>query len=221
MNTRRKLLAGLGAVALGGLLWQRFPVEAENIIDVADQGSAPQDGYFPNVPLYTHEGERVLFYDDLVRGKIITVNMMYVDCAGACPTMTSNLRRVQELLGDRLGRDVFMYSITLQPELDRPEHLAEYVRQQRLLPGWKFLTGEPADIKRLRYALGFYDPDPEVDRNLTTHTGMLRVGNDRNERWTMAPALADPERIITTINHVDNAMVHTVYRSEQDAARLG
>ena len=219
MNTRRKLLAGMGAVALGGLLWQRFPAEADGEVEEAVQ--APEDTYFPNVWVYTHEGERVRFYDDLVRGKIITVNMMYVDCAGVCPTMTSNLRKVQELLGERLGAEVFMYSITLQPEIDRPEHLEAYVRQQRLLPGWKFLTGDPADITRLRYGLGFYDPDPEVDRNLATHTGMLRVGNDRNERWTMAPALADPERIITTIIHVDGAMVHTVHRGREGASRFG
>jgi protein SCO1 len=219
MNTRRKVLAGMGAVALGGLLWQRFPAEADS--QILDTAEAPEHSYFPNVWVYTHEGERVRFYDDLVRGKLVTVNMMYVDCSGACPTMTSNLRRVQELLGDRLGTDVFMYSITLQPALDRPEHLKEYVRLQRLLPGWKFLTGEPQDIERLRYGLGFYDPDPEVDRNLATHTGMLRVGNDRNERWTMAPALAEPERIITTINHVDEAMVHTVYRGAEGASRLG
>ncbi|WP_439858634.1 SCO family protein [Pseudomonas sp. MBLB4136] len=221
MNTRRKVLAGMGAVALGGLLWQRFPVEAESIIDVAGEADGVDDSYFPNVPLYTHEGEQVRFYDDLVRGKIVTVNMMYVDCSGACPTMTSNLRRVQELLGERLGKDVFMYSITLQPALDRPEHLQEYVRQQRLLPGWKFLTGEPADVERLRFGLGFYDPDPEVDRNLATHTGMLRVGNDRNQRWTMAPALANPERIISTINHVDGAMVHTAYKGNEATSRLG
>ncbi|NQD96949.1 SCO family protein, partial [Pseudomonas sp. CrR25] len=183
----------------------------------ADSGSS----YFPNVWLYTHEGEKVRFYDDLVRDKIVAINMMYVQCTGACPTMTSNLRKVQQLLGQRLGQDVFMYSITLQPEVDRPQHLKEYVEQQRLLPGWKFLTGSPADIKRLRYGLGFYDPDPEVDSNLATHTGMLRVGNDRNQRWTMAPALADPERIITTINHVDDAMVHTVHRGEGAAFNLG
>jgi protein SCO1/2 len=69
--------------------------------------------------------------------------------------------------------------------------------------------------------LGFYDPVEEVDRNLGTHTGMLRIGNDRNERWTMAPALAKPERILATINHVDSTMVHTAYRPEGGASGLG
>lgn len=210
MNTRRNLLAGMGAVALGGLLWNRLPVELDNAV-AEETDTDSRSSYFPNVWLYTHEGEKVRFYDDLVRGKIVAINMMYVMCTGACPTMTANLRKVQQMLGERVGQDVFMYSITLQPEVDRPQHLKEYVEQQRILPGWKFLTGSPADIRRLRYGLGFYDPVPEVDNNLATHTGMVRIGNDRNQRWTMAPALAEPERIITTINHVDNAMVHTAH----------
>ncbi len=216
MNTRRKLLAGMGAVALGGLLWKRFPVEADRAVAADDDRAS----YFPNVWLHTHEGQKVRFYDDLVRGKLVAINMMYVLCAGICPTMTANLRQVQRLLGDRVGRDIFMYSNSLQPELDTPQSLKAYAEQHRIQPGWRFLTGAPADVKRLRYALGFYDPDPRVDANLATHTGMLRIGNDRNERWTMAPALGDPERILATNNHVDDARVHPAYR-DAGASRLG
>lgn len=220
MNTRRKLLAGMGAVALGGLLWNRLPAEWDRAV-IDETGAEPRSSYFPNVWLYTHEGEKVRFYDDLVRGKIVAINMMYVLCEGICPTMTANLRKVQQLLGERMGRDVFMYSISLQPELDTPETLKAYADKHRVQPGWQFLTGTPVDIKRLRYGLGFYDPVPEVDSNLSTHTGMLRIGNDRNQRWTMAPALAEPERIIATINHVDGAMVHTAYMGGGAAVHLG
>lgn len=212
MNTRRKLLAGMGAVALGGLLWNRLLVEADSLA-YDDTGAS----YFPNVWLYTHEGKRVRFYDDLVRGKIVAINMMYVNCAGICPTMTANLRQVQLLLGERVGRDVFMYSISLQPEIDTPQSLKAYVEQHHILPGWQFLTGTAADIRRLRYGLGFYDPDERVDSTLETHTGMVRIGNDRYQRWTMAPALASPGRIIATINHVDTAMVRTAYTANVGA----
>lgn len=220
MNTRRKLLVGMGAVALGGLLWNRLPAEWERAVS-SKTDADPGASYFPNVWLHTHEGEKVRFYDDLVRGKIVAINMMYVLCEGICPTMTANLRKVQQLLGERLGRDVFMYSISLQPEIDTPETLKAYADKHRVEPGWQFLTGTPADIKRLRYGLGFYDPVPEVDSNLSTHTGMVRIGNDRNQRWTMAPALAEPERIIATINHVDSAMVHTAHMGSGGTARFG
>ncbi|KFX69065.1 electron transporter SenC [Pseudomonas taeanensis MS-3] len=227
MNTRRKLLAGIGTAALGGLLWGRTSLQAHEAfesaaIDMADASvDGAQNSYFPNVWLDSHEGKRVRFYDDLVRGKIAVINFMFVQCGDICPTMTANLIKVQKLLGERMGRDIFMYSISLQPLMDTPEVLKAYAEMHRVQPGWQFLTGTEADIKRLRYGLGFYDPEPEVDRNLGTHTGMLRIGNDRSERWTMAPALAEPERILATINHVDSTMVHTAYRPVAAASGLG
>ncbi|NQD91149.1 SCO family protein [Pseudomonas sp. CrR25] len=199
MNTRRELLLGIGTVgslALGLQAWGNTPASGR----VGGQSAA--DARIPNTRLQTHEGKTVRFYDDLVRGKVVAVNMMYVSCAGICPTATANLRQVQKLLGHRAGREVFLYSLTLQPELDSPQVLREYVRQQGIEPGWLFLTGDPADVEQLRYSLGFADPDPLVDADKNTHTGMLRIGNDAYRRWTMAPALAAPRQILAVIDHV-------------------
>jgi hypothetical protein len=131
--------------------------------------------------------------------------MMYAECEGICPLATSNLVRVQVLLGKRVGRDVFLYSFTLQPELDTPQRLQEYAVMHGVKPGWLFLTGARADIERLRYRLGFFDPNPVVDGDKATHTGMVRIGNDGYDRWTSASALALPEQIVATIHHVDRS----------------
>src|ERR1043165_9587367 len=82
--------------------------------------------YFPNVHLATHLGKTVRLYEDLVKDKIVTFNFFYATCEGICVPITSNLVRVQALLGDRVGRDIFMYSITLKPKQDPPEVLREY-----------------------------------------------------------------------------------------------
>ncbi|OWK47917.1 hypothetical protein PSOLE_14820 [Pseudomonas oleovorans subsp. oleovorans] len=125
------------------------------------------------------------------------------------------------MLGERAGRDVHLYSLTLQPELDSPERLREYVERHHIGPGWQFLTGARADIEQLRRALGFYDVDPVVDLNDLSHTGMLRIGNDALDRWTMAPSLTDAAQILPTINHVDSKVVHTAYRpSDAPAEQL-
>lgn len=208
MSSRRDLLSGMGVIAMGGLLWHNLGTEPDG---TRRAYYTAHTAYFPNVKLQTHEGREVRFYDDLVRNKVVAINMMYALCTGICPTMTSNLRRVQRLLGERVGRDIFMYSITLQPELDTPQSLKDYADKHRVEPGWLFLTGAPENIRRLRYGLGFYDPDPRVDSVLETHTGMVRIGNDRCRRWTMAPALGEPGRIIATINHVDDTVVYTSY----------
>lgn len=206
MNTRRKLLLGIGATATLGLLsWPKTNLQTQ--LPFLDMLAG--DERFPNTVLTTHEGKKVRFYDDLIRDKVVAINMMYTECKGICPGTTANLRQVQKLFGDRLGRDVFMYSISLQPEHDTPERLKEYVDMHRIGPGWVFLTGAANDIDQLRSRLGFYDRDPVVDGNSSSHTGMVRIGNDKYDRWTMSPALAEPEQILATINHVDSSMMHT------------
>ncbi|BAN48898.1 SCO family protein [Metapseudomonas resinovorans] len=198
MNTRRNLIGGLGVGLLGLTALGGLGVAAERQVK-------PREGNarFPNPTLVTHQGRKVRFMDDLIGGKVVVLNMMYASCGRNCPTATANLRKVQQMLGERVGRDVFMYSITLQPELDQPHHLQEYVDKFHIGPGWEYLTGDPQDILDLRYALGFYDVDPLIDGNQLTHTGMLRIGYEPIGRWTMAPALTDPEHIFSAINHVD------------------
>src|ERR1043166_3016565 len=112
---------------------------------------------------------------------------MYAKCKGICVPTTANLVRVQQLLGTRVGADVFMYSITLEPAVDTPEDLARYAAANGVGPGWTFLTGAPADCELLRRRLGFTDPDPERDKDTTNHTGMVRYGNEPKHLWAACP----------------------------------
>jgi protein SCO1 len=149
--------------------------------------------------LQNHEGRKLRFYDDVVRGKIVVVNMMYTVCTGICPGNTANLMRVQEMLGSRVGTDIFMVSLTLRPEFDTPGALQAYREQYGIQPGWTFLTGKPADVELIRRSLGFFDSDPAIDSDISQHTGMLRIGNAARDRWVMTPALASPKQIVRTI----------------------
>ena len=158
---------------------------------------------FPNVTLTTHEGKKVKFYDDLLKDKIVLINFMYVKCEGICPGTTANLLKVQKLLGDRIGKDIFMYSITLKPEEDTPEKLAAYAKAYKVGPGWQFLTGDPKDIELLRQKLGFIDRDPVRDANKSNHIGMLRWGNEPHTLWAGCPALLPPGKIVKEISLVD------------------
>ncbi|WP_225984469.1 SCO family protein [Noviherbaspirillum aerium] len=172
---------------------------------VAKQGNArpssEESGYFPNLVLETHEGKRVRFYDDLVKGKMVVFNMMYANCSNICPPNTANLLQVQQALGAKAGRDVFMYSITLQPEFDSAAALQDYMRKYGIKSGWTFLTGQRKDIDLIRRKLGFFDPDPVIDADLRQHTGMLRIGHDGRDRWSMLPALASPRQILNSISN--------------------
>jgi protein SCO1 len=160
---------------------------------------------FPNVVLTTHDGRRVRFYDDLMRGRIVVINFMYADCAGVCPRMTSNLVKLQELLGDRVGRDVHMYSLTLKPREDTPQALASYARMHGVGPGWLFLTGAPGDVEQLRRALGFSDSDPVADRDTANHVGLVLCGNEAIDRWASCPAIAEPSELANLVRWMGTA----------------
>src|SRR5215212_6196926 len=102
--------------------------------------SGPYSQYFPNVVVVTHEGRRALFYNDLLRGRVVLVNCMSIANDAAYP-VTENLARVQRLLGERAGRDIFIYSITVDPVRETPRALAEFAEAHGAGPGWLFLTG--------------------------------------------------------------------------------
>jgi protein SCO1/2 len=198
MITRRAFLTGVTASAGAGA-WATS--DALGATEPAPRG--PRAGYFPNFMLRTHEGKQVRFYDDLIRGKIVVINMMYADCTGICPAMTANLVKVQRALAPRVGRDIFMYSITLQPKDDTPAVLNTYVKHHGVGPGWQFLTGRPAEIEILRRRLGYVDPDPALDRDKANHTGVIRFGNEARDSWGACPALGSVEQIVKAILWMD------------------
>ena len=169
---------------------------AANDTAPAKLAASPGRARFPNVLLTTHRGERVRFYDDVIRGnKIVLLNMMYTQCPEVCGGALVNMARAQRLLGDRMGREVQMVSITLDPRQDTPAVLARHAEIIGAGPDWTFLTGRHTDIERVRRALGFVDRDPKVDADLTAHTGMLRAGNDALDRWMSCPGLAPAEQL--------------------------
>jgi protein SCO1/2 len=165
--------------------------------------TGPRDGYFPNVVLTTHENERTRFYDDLVRGRIAVFTFMYTTCEGRCPLYTANLVKVQQLLGSRAGKDIFMYSITLDPLVDTPKVLRRYVEDHGIGEGWTFLTGKPADIELLRQRLGFVEADPELDKQKSAHTGLIRYGNEKLDRWSACPAMTNPSEIVQNLSWLE------------------
>jgi protein SCO1 len=197
--TRRTALAGGGLTLVApGLLARQSGSEEMSAREMI------RERYFPNLLLTTHEGRKVRFYDDLLRDKIVTINAMYTQCEDKwCPLATTNLVRVQKLLKGRVGRDIFMYSITLDPRHDTPAVLNKYARTHGVGPGWAFLTGKPDDIELLRRKLGFAWADPVRDAKKINHTGNLRYGNEPLQLWAACPTMSRPEWIVESISWVD------------------
>ncbi len=206
MNRRKFLGAGLLAPvtatfgAAGALVSPQ--VSAAQAVAERPLSYAARFGMLPNVPLVAHTGETFNFYDDLVRDRIILLNFFVVSCSeGRCPTTNANLRKVQDMFGERMGKDVFFYSVTLQPEQDTVPILKEYAEDIfEVKPGWLFLTGKQSDIDTLRRAQGFVDPDPERDRDVTLHSSTGRLIDDNNNRWAMVPLNTSARNVYTVLN---------------------
>lgn len=203
MVTRRQVLGGIGGISAAAALGM-FAVKPLEPPRMTTAEATHGPGYFPNSIVTTHEGKRLRFYDDLIKNKFVVINMMYAQCSeGVCPVSTMNMRRVQKALGDRVGRDIHMYSITLLPFFDTPEVLNKYARDHDAGPGWQFITGKESDIEVIRRKLGFYDLDPKIDADKTQHAGIIRIGHDAYDRWLMAPALGNVQPILHVIRHAD------------------
>jgi protein SCO1/2 len=153
--------------------------------------------YFPNVPLITRNGSTVHFYDDLLRGKTVAIELIYTRCKDACPLETARLAQVGRLLGDRVGRDIFFYSISLDPEHDTPAVLKTYAEKFHAGPGWEFLTGKPADIEQISRKLGLYSEPNSGDRD--GHTPTLLIGDEPSGQWMRTAALDNPRLLARMI----------------------
>jgi cytochrome oxidase Cu insertion factor (SCO1/SenC/PrrC family)/mono/diheme cytochrome c family protein len=152
--------------------------------------------YFPNVPLVSHEGRTLRFFDDLIHDKVVVLSFIYTRCPDACPLETAKLSEVASLLGERVGRDVFFYSISIDPEHDTPEVLREYSQRFQTPPGWLFLTGLPDDVRLLRERLGMIRADESA---LADHTLSLLIGNQATGKWLKRSPMDNPYFLATQI----------------------
>jgi len=163
---------------------------------------SPGARFYTNAVFHTHDGKPVRMYEDLIKGKIAVVNFFFASCHAFCPRTMACLAKVQDLIGDKLGREIFMYSFTLKPEEDTPEKLSAYRKGIGAKPGWTFLTGSEYDLTTIRFKLLRMD-DPLVDFSVDVHAGELRVINDNLNKWTSWWLPVRPSMIREVISWVE------------------
>jgi protein SCO1 len=155
--------------------------------------------YFPNVLLTTQDGTTVHLYDDLLKGKSVAINVIYTSCKDECPLETARLVQLQRLLGERMGKDIFFYSITIDPKRDKPEVLKAYAEKYGVGPGWLFLTGKEEDIKLATKKLGLSRRSDSASKD--GHSASLMVGNEPTGQWMRNSSVDNPQFLATTIGN--------------------
>jgi protein SCO1/2 len=165
--------------------------------------NGPRAAYFPNVAVMTHEGRKALFYDDLLRGKTVMVHFMAL-ADPASVVHAATLGRVQHAIGDRLGRDVFLYSITSDPANDTIDKLERFAALNDAKPGWLFLTGDPHALARIRNCFFSRGQIHEHENGAMDDcsAAMIRYGNEAVGLWGSAPLHSRPEWIAQRVGWV-------------------
>lgn len=162
----------------------------------ASPAPSPGQSYFGEIPLVDQDGQTRRLYSDLLRGKVVVIDFMFTSCTGACPIMSTNLAKIQDWLGDRLGKDVFLLSVSVDPVNDTPAKLKEYAARFKARPGWYFLTGSKENVDAALRKLGNYVETPEAHQNL------FIIGNERSGLWKKAFGLAQPDALIPIVQSV-------------------
>jgi len=155
---------------------------------------APNTLKIPDTPVVDQHGRKLNFYTDLVKGKTVAINFVFTTCTTICPPLTATFRRVQQELGERVGRDIELISVSVDPTTDVPERLKEFSAKFKAAPGWTFVTGSKPEVDALLKALG----SAVADRN--DHTPMVLIGNDAAGYWTRTYGLAPASTLVKVIN---------------------
>jgi len=172
--------------------------------------------YFPNTKLITHEGKTVQFFDDLIKDKIVAINFIYTSCPDVCPLETAKLTQVQRIMGDRVGKDVHFYSISIDPKNDTPEVLAEY--RDRFGAKWTFLSGDKEEIIGLRRKLGLYVEGVDSGPNKNNHNVSMIIGNQKTGRWMTRSPFENPHVLADQLGNWLSGWVSKQEGSDYDTA---
>jgi len=164
--------------------------------DTAETSAAEK--YFTDVELTNQDGKKVRFYSDVLKGKTVVVNAFFTTCTSVCPPMNRNMEKIQEALGDRVGRDVFLVSITVDPENDTPARIKEYAKKFHAGAGWTFLTGKKENLDWALYKLGQY-----VEKK-DDHTTVFIIGNEPTGLWKKAFGMANVAELVQVVESVVN-----------------
>lgn len=176
----------------------RFLLLAVALLAVQAACARPRGAdYFPNVELVTHEGKTVRFYDDLLKGKQVAINAIFTTCKDVCPLETANLVQLRKQLGERAGRDVHLYSISVDPKHDTPDVLKAYA--EKFGAHWTFLTGRPEDIKAITRKLSLIREQDQPTSRDSHHAAYLIVGGVDDGQWTRFSAVDNPRFLAARI----------------------
>jgi protein SCO1/2 len=163
---------------------------------VKSSGSSRSEIRLADVNLVDKEGHGIAFAREAVADRIVVINFVYSKCRTLCPLTSAMFKALQDRLGARLGKDVWLLSITLDPAADTPLRLKEFADQFEPNPGWLWLTGKATDIESVLNGLG------ASSANVKEHAPLTLIGDGKYGVWTQLNVLPSPARIETELERL-------------------
>jgi protein SCO1 len=139
--------------------------------------------------LIDQDGRPVKFASQAIGDRIVVINFIYTTCGTVCPLISATFKQLQDKLGQRLGKDVWLVSISLDPVTDTPARLKEYAARYHAKPGWLWLTGNATDVEQVLNGLG------TTSANFREHAPLILVGDGKSGLWVRFNTLMGPQHI--------------------------
>jgi cytochrome oxidase Cu insertion factor (SCO1/SenC/PrrC family) len=154
------------------------------------EAEAKARAYFTDLEVIDQNGNRLRFYSDVLKDRVVLINFIFTNCPGACPMVTQKLIQTRQLMVETVKDEVWFVSISVDPERDTPEAMKAFAAKQGADERrWLFLTGEKANLEHIVRKLGQYTPDVDA------HSTLMLAGNTRNRHWTRVMPMVPPAGI--------------------------
>ncbi len=107
----------------------------------------------PEFSLVDQHGEPFTRAD--LDGRVHVVGFFFASCPSICPALMTRMKELEETIEEqgpyeKVGDDLRLMAITVDPETDTPEVLRDVMQRFDLDEDrWTLLTGEPAAVKEL------------------------------------------------------------------------
>jgi protein SCO1 len=165
-------------------------------VSVKEEGGSVSVRQIPDVRVSDQNGKQLNFFTDLIAGKVVAINFVFTSCTAICRPLTATFRKVQQELGEEVGKNVWLISVSVDPATDTPERLHEFAEKFKAGPGWTFITGDASDIDSILRAFGV------GITNKNDHTPMVLIGSEAKGVWTRAYGLSSPVELAKLITEV-------------------
>jgi protein SCO1/2 len=146
--------------------------------------------------LLDQDGEELMFVSDVIGDNIVVMDFVYTTCTTICPVLSALFTQVQGKLGDAVGDEVRLVSMSVDPVRDTPQRLKAYSAKHRAGDGWLWLTGSKGEVDDVLLGLGAYTS------NFEDHPSMVLIGDGRTGEWKRLFGFPNPDRVVQIVNEL-------------------